>query len=52
MAYKRQPSKGVSAMDRAIPKNNKFAHIQSSLDTGTNVNKVKTVTAREYAKRR
>lgn len=52
MAYKRQPTKGPSAMERAIPKNSRFAHIQSSLDTGSNVNKVKTVTAREYAKRR
>jgi hypothetical protein len=52
MAYKRQPTKGPSAMERSVPKNHKFDHIQSSLNTGCNVNKVKTVTAREYARRR
>lgn len=52
MAYKRQPVKGATGLDRAVPKNSKFSHIKSSLNTGSNVNKVKTVTSREYAKRR
>ena len=39
-------------MDRAVPRSTKYDHIQSSLNTGLNVNKVKTVTSREYAKRR
>ncbi len=40
------------AMERKIPKSEKYAHVRSVLDTGLTVDKVKTVTAREFAKRR
>jgi centrosomal protein CEP41 len=39
-------------MDRRVPKSEKYAHIQSSINTGLTVHKVKYVTAREYSKRR
>lgn len=39
-------------MDRRVPKNEKYSHVQGTLDTGLTVNKVKAVTAREFAKRR
>eukprot|EP01031_Cornospumella_fuschlensis_P033754 gene33754-40843_t len=50
--YKRQPAKGLSVMERRVPKSNKYDHVGATLDTGVTVNKVKHVTAREYAKRR
>lgn len=46
------PSKGLSTMDRRIPKSEKYAHIRSTLDTGLTVDKVRNVTAREFSKRR
>ncbi|RYG70437.1 rhodanese-like domain-containing protein [archaeon] len=39
-------------MERRVPKSNKYDHVTATLDTGVTVNKVKHVTAREYAKRR
>ena len=39
-------------MDRRVPKNEKFAHVPGRLDTGLTVNKVKFITAQEFAKRR
>lgn len=39
-------------MERKVPKNDKFAHITGRLDTGLTVNKVKFITAQEFAKRR
>lgn len=39
-------------MDRKVPKSEKYAHVRSVLDTGLTVDKVKSVTAREFAKRR
>lgn len=39
-------------MEKKVPKSEKYAHIQGKLDTGLNINKVKVVTAREFAKRR
>lgn len=50
--HKRQPSKGYGALDKAVKPNPKFSHITSTLNTGCNVNNVRTVTSREYAKRR
>lgn len=35
-----------------MPKSEKYAHVRSVLDTGLTVDKVKSVTAREFAKRR
>lgn len=40
------------ALERRIPKSEKYDHIQSRLDTGMTVNKVKVVSASEYSKRR
>lgn len=39
-------------MERKVPKSEKYSHVRGVLDTGLTVNKVKSVTAREYAKRR
>jgi centrosomal protein CEP41 len=39
-------------MERTVPKSKKYEHVQGKLDTGLNVNKVRTVTAREYTRRR
>lgn len=39
-------------MERRVPKNEKYAHVRGTLDTGLTVEKVKFVTAREYSKRR
>lgn len=39
-------------MERKVPKSEKYAHVRGVLDTGLTVDKVKTVTAREFAKRR
>jgi len=50
--HKKPPSKGLNPMDRRIPKNEKYSRVQGVLDTGLTVNKVKAVTAREFAKRR
>lgn len=39
-------------MERRVPKNEKYSHVQGVLNTGLTVDKVKFVTAREYSKRR
>lgn len=39
-------------MERKPPRNDKYAHIQSSLDTGPTVNKVKFISNKECSKRR
>lgn len=39
-------------MERRVPKNEKYAHVRGTLDTGLTMDKVKFVTAREYSKRR
>lgn len=39
-------------MERRVPRSGKYDHISGVLDTGLTVAKVKSVTAREYAKRR
>jgi centrosomal protein CEP41 len=39
-------------MERRVPKSNKYSHISGVLNTGLTIDKVKAVTAREYAKRR
>jgi centrosomal protein CEP41 len=39
-------------MERKVPKSEKYSHVRGVLDTGLTVNKVKPVTAREFAKRR
>mmetsp|Transcript_23500 Transcript_23500/g.21372 ORF Transcript_23500/g.21372 Transcript_23500/m.21372 type:complete len:301 (+) Transcript_23500:53-955(+) len=50
--HKRAPPKPLSAMDKRIPKNEKYSHIESKLDTGLTINKVKIVTAKEFSQRR
>lgn len=50
--HRSSPAKGLSFMDKSVPKNKKFAHIQSKLDTGATIDKVKFVTARECSRRR
>lgn len=42
----------LQTMERRVPKSNRYAHVTATLNTGTTVDKVKFVTAREYAKRR
>jgi centrosomal protein CEP41 len=39
-------------MEKRVPKSDKYSHIQGTLNTGLTVEKVKNVTASEYAKRR
>lgn len=39
-------------MDRKIPQNKKYANVESRLDTGMTVNKVKFVSNSEYSKKR
>jgi centrosomal protein CEP41 len=39
-------------MDKKVPKNEKFSHVPARLNTGLTVNKVKFVTAQEFARRR
>lgn len=50
--HRRVEPKGLAPMERRVPKSEKYSHIQSTLNTGLTVNKVRNVTAREYAKRR
>eukprot|EP01036_Dinobryon_divergens_P031875 gene31875-41361_t len=50
--HRRAPPKGLSALEKRVPKSEKYAHVQGRLDTGLTVEKVKYVTAREYSKRR
>lgn len=52
MAHKRQPLKGLSPMEKKVPVNKKYSNVESKLDTGLTVHKVKYVSTREYAKRR
>lgn len=49
---KQSPVKGIAYMDKKVPKSIKYANVQSKLDTGVTVDKVKYVTAREYSRRR
>jgi centrosomal protein CEP41 len=50
--YKKVPAKPLGFMDKKVPKNDKFSHVPGRLNTGLTVDKVKFVTAQEYAKRR
>jgi len=50
--HKRVPTKGLSVMEKRVPRNEKYSHVHGVLDTGLTVDKVKFVTAREYSKRR
>lgn len=50
--HRSKPKPGLSYMDKKVPKNNKYSHVYSKLDTGITVDKVKFITARESALRR
>eukprot|EP01039_Chlorochromonas_danica_P004793 gene4793-5254_t len=50
--HRRLPSKGLSPLEKKVPRSSRYAHVTATLDTGSTVDKVKYVTAREYAKRR
>mmetsp|Transcript_24663 Transcript_24663/g.36333 ORF Transcript_24663/g.36333 Transcript_24663/m.36333 type:complete len:323 (-) Transcript_24663:211-1179(-) len=52
MAYKKAPGKGLSVMEKKVPQNKKYANIESKLDTGCTVNKVKFISNSEFSKRR
>ena len=39
-------------MEKKVPKNQKYGHVQGRLDTGLTVDKVRSVSCREFAKRR
>lgn len=39
-------------MEKRVPKNERYANVKATIDTGMTVDKVKFVTAREYSKRR
>jgi hypothetical protein len=39
-------------MDRRVPKSDKYSHVTAVLDTGLTINKVRTVSAREFSRRR
>eukprot|EP01041_Mallomonas_annulata_P002053 gene2053-4008_t len=51
-AYKKPPPKGASSLDKKPPVNPKYAHVQSRLDTGPTVDKIKFITNKEYTRRR
>lgn len=42
----------VDPLQRRVPKNPKYDHVQGVLDTGMNVRKVRNITTREYLKRK
>eukprot|EP01035_Chromulina_nebulosa_P018147 gene18147-23801_t len=44
--HKRAPPKPLSAMDKRIPKNEKYSHVESKLDTGISKNVAKTLVDR------
>lgn len=49
----RKPApKSLGVMEKRVPKSEKYAHVESRLNTGLTVNKVKVLTARECSKRR
>lgn len=50
--HKRLPPKPLNVMERRVPKNDKYAHVQGVLDTGMTVGKVKIISSSEYARRR
>ena len=52
MAHNRVVKKEIKYMDRAVPKNKKYAHVEGKLDSGLTINKVKTVSASQFAQRR
>lgn len=44
--------RGLSPLDRKTPRNNKYAQVKSTLDTGMSMSKVELITARQYLRRR
>lgn len=52
MAYKKQPAKGLSVLEKKIAPSKKYADVQSKLDTGPTVEKVKIITDKEVSKRK
>lgn len=52
MAHNRVVKKELQYMDKAVPKSRKYSGVQGKLDTGLTVNKVKTVSASQFAQRR
>ena len=50
--WKRHEKKPLSVMERRVPKNEKYAHVQGILNTGMTVSKLKVVSSSEYARRR
>ena len=50
--WKRHEKKPLSVMERRVPKNDKYAHVQGILNTGMTVSKMRVVSSSEYARRR
>lgn len=52
MAHNRMVKKEMQYMDKAVPKSKKYSNVQGKLDSGLTVNKVKNVSASQFAQRR
>jgi centrosomal protein CEP41 len=52
MAYNRVVKKETKYMDKIVPKSSKYSGVEGKIDTGLTVNKVKTVSASQFAQRR
>ena len=50
--HKKLASKPLAVMERTVPKSAKYANVQSKLNTGLTVDKVRVISAQEYARRR
>ena len=50
--HRRVEKKGLSVLEKKVPKSDKYAHIQGNLDTGMNVKKVKFISVKDFIRRR
>lgn len=50
--HRRVEKKGLSVLEKKVPRNDKYKHIQGNLDTGMNVKKVKFVSVKDFIRRR
>ena len=50
--WKRPEKKKLSVLERRVPRNEKYAHVQGILNTGMTTTKLKVVSSSEYARRR
>ena len=50
--HKKQPSKGLGYYEKVVTKTTKYDYVGATINSGLTVDKVKIITATEYAKRR